>query len=142
MWDSLGSVSVSASASASVSSLHFCMFSSPASSPPLLFSLTSFPPHLWCGALSSRTLRSAIPTCSHWWATFASWFTQGLMAYKMGQEQNKVGYKVLGVALVILSAFQFSLGLFLTIAGQCEWDSTQLTALTSTPLRAHDVRRF
>lgn len=64
------------------------------------------------------------------------------MAYKMGQEQNKVGYKVLGVALVILSAFQFSLGLFLTIAGQCEWDSTQLTALTSTPLRAHDVRRF
>jgi|EP01046_Picozoa_sp_COSAG06_P008052 hypothetical protein len=38
-------------------------------------------------------------------------FFPGLMAMRMG-------YRVLGVALVVLSALQFSLGMFLTISGQ------------------------
>lgn len=39
----------------------------------------------------------------------------------------RMGYKVLGVALVVLSVLQFTLGMFLTISGQhCKLPSGQL----------------
>eukprot|EP01043_Picozoa_sp_COSAG02_P029224 COSAG02_NODE_1809_length_10835_cov_7.682843_10_plen_85_part_00 len=39
----------------------------------------------------------------------------------------RMGYKLLGVALVILSVLQFTLGMFLTISGQhCKLPSGQL----------------